>query len=313
MPIWPWNLVARTTSSRRVPARALPTMISDSPCEYTSAVSMKLIPASSARWMTEMDVSWSRSPQAPNIIAPRHSGLTWMPVPPRPRYLMAELPCWRLPERDHSYVASHLISTGLKAAHREKHTVRFTRGPSYSACPGWQALGVQERVEHVERLGVDVDLTVPQALLPPQAAGLAGDPCPGGSQLGEESVSRVQGLVPVTDEPRLVGEVERTEVGRLGEHGPSFVLSGAAGDAGGDHQLEHECESVAPVPAEGQDPAPAGVGLDRTVRVRRRRSVGVDRHTLGKRLAGFAQAQDLVEGNRGGRHVQDERRARAAG
>ncbi len=32
-------------------ASALPTISSDSPREYTSAVSMKLIPASSARWM----------------------------------------------------------------------------------------------------------------------------------------------------------------------------------------------------------------------------------------------------------------------
>ena len=84
-PIWPWNLVASTTSSRLPPANALPTMTSDSPWEYTSAVSMKLMPASSARWMTLMDVSWSGSPQAPNIMAPRQSGLTLIPVRPRLR------------------------------------------------------------------------------------------------------------------------------------------------------------------------------------------------------------------------------------
>ena len=45
LPIGAKNFVATTTSSRR-PASALPTISSDSPAEYTSAVSMKLIPAS---------------------------------------------------------------------------------------------------------------------------------------------------------------------------------------------------------------------------------------------------------------------------
>src|SRR6188768_852340 len=47
---------------------------------------MKLIPASSARWMIRIESSWSVLPQAPNIIAPRHSGLTWTPVLPSVRY-----------------------------------------------------------------------------------------------------------------------------------------------------------------------------------------------------------------------------------
>jgi hypothetical protein len=50
-PIEAWNFVARITSSRRPPASALPTISSDSPAEYTSAVSMKLMPPSSAAWM----------------------------------------------------------------------------------------------------------------------------------------------------------------------------------------------------------------------------------------------------------------------
>src|SRR3954449_461056 len=50
---------------------------------------MKLIPASSARWMMRTDSSWSGLPQAPNIIAPRHSGLTWTPVRPRGRCSMS--------------------------------------------------------------------------------------------------------------------------------------------------------------------------------------------------------------------------------
>ena len=89
-PMEPWNFVASTTCSRRPPASALPTICSDSPPEYTSAVSMKLIPASSAWWMMRMDSSWSRSPQAPNIIAPRHRGLTFTPVRPSVRSSMRE-------------------------------------------------------------------------------------------------------------------------------------------------------------------------------------------------------------------------------
>ena len=69
-------------------ASALPTISSDSPAEYTSAVSMKLMPASSARWMIRTESSWSGLPQAPNIIAPRQSGLTFTPVVPRTRISM---------------------------------------------------------------------------------------------------------------------------------------------------------------------------------------------------------------------------------
>src|SRR4051812_5257785 len=88
-PILPWTLVASTTSSRRPPASALPTISSDSPREYTSAVSMKLMPASSARWMMRIESSWSVLPHAPNIIAPRQSGLTCTPVRPSWRISMA--------------------------------------------------------------------------------------------------------------------------------------------------------------------------------------------------------------------------------
>lgn len=41
---------------------------------------MKLMPASSALWMIRIDSPWSGLPQEPNIMAPRHSGLTRMPV-----------------------------------------------------------------------------------------------------------------------------------------------------------------------------------------------------------------------------------------
>ena len=49
-PIGKCTLVASTTSSRR-PWRAFPTISSDSPAEYMSAVSTKLMPWSSAAWM----------------------------------------------------------------------------------------------------------------------------------------------------------------------------------------------------------------------------------------------------------------------
>src|SRR5262245_25209928 len=48
-----------------------------------------LMPASSARWMIRTDSSRSRLPQAPNIIAPRQSGLTITPVRPRGLYSTA--------------------------------------------------------------------------------------------------------------------------------------------------------------------------------------------------------------------------------
>src|SRR3954468_8028125 len=49
---------------------------------------MKLMPASRAAWMMRIDSSWSGSPQAPNIIAPRQSLLTETPVRPSGRCSM---------------------------------------------------------------------------------------------------------------------------------------------------------------------------------------------------------------------------------
>ncbi len=82
---WTSGIPASSASSRRPPARAFPTISSDSPRAYTSAVSMKLMPASSARWMIRTLSSWSVLPQVPNIIAPRQSGLTCTPVVPSGR------------------------------------------------------------------------------------------------------------------------------------------------------------------------------------------------------------------------------------
>ena len=79
------NFVARMTASRR-PRRARPTISSDSPNAYMSAVSMKLMPASSAVWTMAAHSSSSRLPQAPSTMVPRQKVLTCMPVRPRVRY-----------------------------------------------------------------------------------------------------------------------------------------------------------------------------------------------------------------------------------
>src|SRR6266545_8417285 len=88
VPIRPWTLVARNTSSRR-PSRARPTISSERPSPYTSAVSTKLIPPSRAWWIIRTHSAWSVFPQGPNIIAPRQWVLTFTPVRPRVRYSMA--------------------------------------------------------------------------------------------------------------------------------------------------------------------------------------------------------------------------------
>ena len=56
-PMGAWTFVASTTRERSTVASAFPTMISDSPAEYTSAVSMKLMPASRARRMIRIESS----------------------------------------------------------------------------------------------------------------------------------------------------------------------------------------------------------------------------------------------------------------
>jgi len=63
----------------------LPVTSSLRPCEYTSAVSTKLIPASSAACSIRMQSASSVLPQSPNIIAPKQYSLTSTPVRPRLR------------------------------------------------------------------------------------------------------------------------------------------------------------------------------------------------------------------------------------
>ena len=81
-----WSPARRRRGGRAGPCRRSPRT---PPAAYTSAVSTKLMPASSARWMMRIDSSWSRLPARPNIIVPRQSVLTSTPVCPSGRYRMA--------------------------------------------------------------------------------------------------------------------------------------------------------------------------------------------------------------------------------
>jgi len=79
--------VASTMSSRR-PTMALPSISSDSPSLYQSAVSMRLMPSSSAAWTIAVASSWVVRPILPKFIAPSTSELTCTPVRPKVRYCM---------------------------------------------------------------------------------------------------------------------------------------------------------------------------------------------------------------------------------
>src|SRR3954465_10080381 len=153
-PIVPWNLGARPRSSRR-PAGALPTISSLSPAEYTSAVSMKLMPPSRARWMIEMDSSWSRLPHAPNIIAPRQSGLTLTPVRPRVRIFMAPEPNVPPHEHDRRPDLDHRRRLPRHRARRPvvvPHAEEVGRHPAARAA---RAVAGRGLLVHRRRAGVD--------------------------------------------------------------------------------------------------------------------------------------------------------------
>src|SRR5581483_1064068 len=79
---------------------------------------MKLTPASSAAWMMRIDSSWSLLPQAPNIIAPRHSLETETPVRPRMR-----------------------CSIVLPPVRRGGRGVRLHRGPASEQAQGFRVAG----------------------------------------------------------------------------------------------------------------------------------------------------------------------------
>src|SRR6476660_2740602 len=122
-PICPCPLVARITSSRR-PLSALPTISSDSPAEYTSAVSTKLMPPSIAARIVSMQSSTSVLPHSPNIIVPRQCVLTLRPVPPSVLYSIVR-PYHRAPIRSAPVRAAPQL--GLESAHRSRrgHGMEF--------------------------------------------------------------------------------------------------------------------------------------------------------------------------------------------
>src|SRR5579859_1413698 len=85
-PVAPKTLVAITRSSRSRPLSQRPRIDSDAPALYTSAVSMKVPPASTKPSRMRTEVSSSVGP--PKCIAPRHNSLTFRPVRPMYRYSM---------------------------------------------------------------------------------------------------------------------------------------------------------------------------------------------------------------------------------
>src|SRR5829696_5511380 len=87
------------STSRTIQRRELPNSLGSSPivpCTLVARITLSRRPPASARWMIAIDLSWSVSPQAPNIIAPRHSGLTFTPVRPSSRSSMADETSGRL-------------------------------------------------------------------------------------------------------------------------------------------------------------------------------------------------------------------------
>lgn len=68
---------------------ALPTISSDSPSPYMSAVSMTLTPASRAASTIAVASSWVVRPILPKFIAPSARELTCTPVRPKVRYCMS--------------------------------------------------------------------------------------------------------------------------------------------------------------------------------------------------------------------------------
>src|SRR6476660_151098 len=108
---------------------------------------MKLIPASSARWMMRVLSARSSLPQGPNIIAPRHKGLTCTPVRPRGRYSMLV-----------SFTLFRLRGSGFGDDHGEALLAGFVRIGSVAhagveGVDGGELLRAELEVEDVEVFG----------------------------------------------------------------------------------------------------------------------------------------------------------------
>src|SRR3954452_8592647 len=100
------------------------------------------MPASSAAWMIRIDSSWSVLPQSPNIIAPRHSGLTLTPVLPRLRSCMTP----HLVDRREASLESVACGGHVEAPHAHALGPGQARGlldvVVEAPCPGAQRLYV---------------------------------------------------------------------------------------------------------------------------------------------------------------------------
>src|SRR5215470_13367609 len=109
VPIGPATFVARITDERLLRI-ARPVISSDTPVEYTSAVSMKFPPASRKRATIRAEVG-SSQPQAlfPKVIVPRQRFETLRPVRPSLR----------------SFIASSLVG-------EEAYHARYTRNAATS-------------------------------------------------------------------------------------------------------------------------------------------------------------------------------------
>src|SRR3977135_3795974 len=113
---WP-NLVATTTPSRR-PRSALPSSVSLCPQPYMSAESRKLMPWSSAWWMTPIDSSSFALPYTPDMdIRPRPTAETLMPLRPSARR------CMRILLQQNTSCPAHC------AAHLARLALRFQADP----------------------------------------------------------------------------------------------------------------------------------------------------------------------------------------
>src|SRR3954471_2567246 len=120
---------------------------------------MKLMPASRARWMIRIESLWSVLPHAPNIIAPRHSGLTWTPVRPSERISMgchSTRPDGAAPDEAHA-------RTRPRGGHHARGSALGTAGRGLAR---WPALGG----------GADPSGAVAGARAPLRGAGRRGRP-----------------------------------------------------------------------------------------------------------------------------------------
>src|SRR6478735_3584599 len=98
------------------------------------------MPASRARWMMRVASAVSLLPQGPNIIAPRHRGLTCTPVRPSGRYSMFFSPL--------GFGDGH--GEPLRAGHVR---VRTAADAGIQGVNGSQVRGGQLKAEHVEVFG----------------------------------------------------------------------------------------------------------------------------------------------------------------